>query len=79
MKLGSSQDNGCMPRPKTEAADYERLTLRLPKDVMEALRQAAAAAHRPLNTHTILLLRHMLGLQPQPAAERQRRERPGGE
>ena len=68
-----------MPRPKTEAADYERLTLRLPKDVMEALRQAAADAHRPLNTHAILLLRHILGLKNKPYEERQRRERPDAE
>jgi hypothetical protein len=66
-----------MPRPKTEAADYERLTLRLPKDVMEALRQAAADAHRPLNTQAILLFRQILGLHNKPNVERQRRERPG--
>ena len=77
--LGYVQGNGCMPRPKTEAADYERLTLRLPKDVMEALRQAAAAAHRPLNTHAILLLRQILALNNQLPEERQRRERPVGE
>jgi hypothetical protein len=66
-----------MPRPKTEAADYERLTLRVPKDVMEALRQAAADAHRPLNTQAILLFRQILGLNNKPNVERQRRERPG--
>jgi hypothetical protein len=66
-----------MPRPKTEAADYERLTLRLPKDVMEGLRQAAADAHRPLNTQAILLLRQILGLTNKSHGARQRRERPG--
>ena len=63
-----------MPRPKTEAADYERLTLRLPKDVMEA-----ADAHRPLNTQAILLLRQMLALKNQPHEEQQRCERPVAE
>ena len=74
MRFGYLQGNGGMPRPKTEAADYERLTLRLPKDVMDALRHAAAAAHRPLNTHAILLLRQILGLKNPPHEERQRRE-----
>jgi len=65
-----------MPRPKTEAADYERLTLRVPKDVMEGLRQAAADAHRPLNTQAILLFRQVLGLPNKPKVERKRRDRP---
>jgi hypothetical protein len=59
-----------MPRPKTEAADYERITLRFPKDVIAALRHAAAEAHRPMNTQAILLLRQVLGMD-QPARARQ--------
>jgi hypothetical protein len=67
-----------MPRPKTAAADYERLTLRVPKDVIDALRHAADEAHRPLNTQAILLLRQVLHLDDPPCAERQRRTRAAG-
>ena len=49
-----------MPRPKTEAAEYERLTLRIPKKIMANLKAAAAAGHRPINTQAILFLEEAL-------------------
>jgi hypothetical protein len=51
-----------MPRPKTAAAEYERLTLRLPKDVAQALREQADAIGRSINTHALYVLRYGLGL-----------------
>lgn len=45
-----------MPRPKTEAADYERLTIRLPKDVLDTLRRKAGKIGRPLNTQVVRML-----------------------
>jgi hypothetical protein len=50
-----------MPRPKTEAAQYARLTLRVPQEMATALRLAAHHAQRPLNTQAIMVLRR--GLQ----------------
>lgn len=55
-----------MPRPKTAAADYERLTLRLPKDVATVLRQQAQTIGRALNTHTLYVLRYGLGMDDTP-------------
>jgi len=49
-----------MPRPKTDAADYERFPARLPKDVMQALRRSAAKAGRPINTELVRILRRAL-------------------
>ena len=46
-----------MPRPKTAAADYQRLTVRLPKDVLESLRAKAENIGRPLNTQIVRILR----------------------
>lgn len=55
-----------MPRPKTAAADYERLTLRLPKDVAALLRQQASAIGRAVNTHALYVLRYGLGMDETP-------------
>jgi len=55
-----------MPRPKTEAADYERLTLRLPSDVMAVLRQQASTIGRAVNTHALYVLRYGLGMEDTP-------------
>jgi hypothetical protein len=46
-----------MARPKTEAADYTKLMLRLPKDVASACRDMAEENNRSLNAeilHTLL-------------------------
>lgn len=51
-----------MPRPKTEAADYERITLRVPRDVAATLRQQASEIGRAVNTHAVYVLRYGLGM-----------------
>ncbi len=51
-----------MPRPTTEAADYERFPLRLPRDVMEALRAKSAKSGAPINTELIQAIRRGLRL-----------------
>ena len=55
-----------MPRPKTAAADYERLTLRLPKDVAAVLREQANTIGRAVNTHALYVLRYGLGMDETP-------------
>jgi plasmid stability protein len=51
-----------MPRPTTEAADYERFPARLPKDVMQALRGKAAKSGAPINAELVKALRQALRL-----------------
>jgi hypothetical protein len=51
-----------MPRPKTAASVYKRLTLRLPEDVLEVLQQQAATIGRPVNTHALFVLRYGLAM-----------------
>lgn len=51
-----------MPRPFTEAKDYERVTARLPSGIMQALRAAAAKSGAALNTEMIKALRRGLRL-----------------
>jgi hypothetical protein len=57
-----------MPKPKTAAAEYYPTMVRLPRDVWRALREAAKAGHRPLNTQVILVMREALNL-PEPEEE----------
>lgn len=45
-----------MPRPKTEAAEYGRLTLRLPQWLLQALKEEAESERRPINTQAVLIL-----------------------
>lgn len=62
-----------MPRPKTEAAEYERLTLRIPKEVGEVLRQQAKEIGRAVNTHALYIFRYGLGMDdtsPMPGGKR---------
>ena len=49
-----------MPRPKTDAADYERFPARFPKEVMQALREVADRSGAPVNTVLIRTLRRAL-------------------
>lgn len=51
-----------MPRPKTDAADYERFPARLPKDIMQALRKQAEKSGAPINTEMVRVLRRALKL-----------------
>jgi plasmid stability protein len=53
-----------MPRPLTEAADYERFPARLPKDVIQALRIRSAKTGAPINTELVKVLRQALRLPP---------------
>ena len=55
-----------MPKPKTEAASYEPMTLRLPPDIAALLRKQAKAIGRKVNTHAIYVLRYGLDLDDQP-------------
>ena len=47
-------------KPVTEAADYERLLLRLPSYVLQDLRAQAEEEQRPLNTHVLRCLQQFL-------------------
>ena len=47
-------------KPKTEAANYERLTLRIPSHILHALRTQAREDHRALNTHVWWCLEQFL-------------------
>jgi hypothetical protein len=51
-----------MGRPTTEAAQYQRLTLRLPPDLFEEVHRQATALGRPVNTHLVFVLREALGV-----------------
>ena len=55
-----------MPRPKTPAAAYKRLTLRVPAEMLDLLQAQATQLGRPVNTHTLFVLRYGLGLDPTP-------------
>ena len=48
-----------MAKPKTEAADYKRQTIRLPEDVWQCLRADAKKADRALNTHIVRVFREL--------------------
>ena len=45
-----------MGRPLTEAATYQPVTLRLPKDIMEHFRGRAARARRSLNAELLVFI-----------------------
>jgi hypothetical protein len=51
-----------MPRPKTEAADYERFPARLPSDVMQALRAKAKESGAAINVELVKAARRGLRL-----------------
>lgn len=51
-----------MPKPKTEAAEYKRLTLRVPQEVLDTLQQQAKTIGRTVNTHALFVLRYGLGI-----------------
>ena len=46
-----------MPRPKTPAAEYEPVTLRIPPDLLAQVRAFVAETGVPLNTAMIQFLR----------------------
>jgi predicted HicB family RNase H-like nuclease len=56
-----------MPKPKTKAAEYKRVTIRLPEEILELLQKQAKTQERPLNTQVIKVLRHGLGIDKSPA------------
>jgi predicted HicB family RNase H-like nuclease len=43
-----------MAKPKTEAAQYERMTVRLPPKIVQRLKMQALRERRALNTHVIV-------------------------
>ena len=51
-----------MPRPKTEASEFVKFPLRIPKDLMDALRSKAAKSGAPVNTEIVRALRRDLRL-----------------
>lgn len=60
-------------RPKTTAADHERLTARFPVEVMAQIRAMADANERPLNTELLRIVRaglQALALPAQPKRSR---------
>lgn len=49
-----------MPRAKTSVADYKKLMLRLPADVLEACHQIAQNNHRSMNAQILHFLTECL-------------------
>ena len=49
-----------MGRPKTEAATYKSLMLRLPTEVLEACKVRATIAHRSLNAQLLSVIEDWL-------------------
>ena len=47
-----------MARTKTDANKVEQLTVRFPKDILEALRESAQANDRSLNAEIVNAARH---------------------
>ena len=50
-------------KPKTEAADYERATIRFPPKLLRVLQKQAKAEQRPFNTHVLRCLEQFLAEQ----------------
>jgi hypothetical protein len=55
-----------MGRPKTPAADYEPVCLRLPPDLLDTVRDFVAETGVPLNTAMIQFLRRGVETPPPP-------------
>ena len=49
-----------MARPKTEAAEFVKFPLRIPKDLMDVLRSKAAKSGAPVNTEMVRAIRRDL-------------------
>lgn len=62
-----------MGRPKTAASEYERVSVRLPPELLAGVRGEADESGRPLNTEIMFLLRDALRLRkPLEPLDRQR-------
>lgn len=55
-----------MPKPKTEAATYKQLTVRVPAELVTLLEKQAAAIGRTKNRHAIYVLSYGLGVDDTP-------------
>ncbi len=64
-----------MPRAKTPAAEYKKLMLRLPADVLESFHRVADENFRSMNAQILHVLTDWLAQGKRHTAERQRRER----
>ena len=51
-----------MARPKTAAAEFVKFPLRIPKDLMDAIRSKAAKSGAPVNTEIVRAIRRDLRL-----------------
>jgi predicted HicB family RNase H-like nuclease len=51
-----------MARPKTAAAEFVKFPLRIPKELMDALRLKAARSGAPVNTEIVRAIRRDLRL-----------------
>jgi predicted HicB family RNase H-like nuclease len=51
-----------MARPKTAAAEFVKFALRIPKDLMDAIRSKAAKSGAPVNTEIVRAIRRDLRL-----------------
>lgn len=49
-----------MPRPKTEAAEYKKLMLRLPASILDACSSIALRDHRSMNSQILYVLEEWL-------------------
>lgn len=61
-----------MSRPCTKAADYERITARLPRTLMRTLRKRSARLGIPVNTEIIQLISLSLKSEREEAAQLKR-------
>lgn len=48
-----------MSRPASEAAQFKAFLFRLPPDLLDYIRDEAAASGRPLNTQVVWMLEHL--------------------
>jgi len=65
-----------MPRPATEAADYEQVTIRLPKALLARVRARASQERRPLNTQIIMCVEHGEAVEAQSRTRRKAKAPP---
>ena len=61
-----------MARYKTEAADYEAITVRLPKNVMDFFRERAARERRSMNAELLVFIEKCMEKESHENPKRQR-------
>jgi hypothetical protein len=62
-----------MARPKTAVANYKKLMLRIPEDLLQACRQAAEENHRSMNAQILHVLTQWVNEEKKSHARRSRK------